>query len=495
MANRSPHAIRWGISLSVLSGIAVLLSFTPPQASAAERTSLVVVMEKAGAGSAPERAVEGLGGRVVRKIPLVRGFSARVPRSAVRALRGVRGVRAVHRDRSYALRSAAEVVVTPATPSTTLDALRGTVNAGTLDGGPTDVAIIDSGVSPSGSLAGRVVNGPDFSSDARVDELRHLDSFGHGTHLAGIVAAVAPQARIVNVKVADSDGSTSLVRLLSALDWVTRHGDRGSLDVRVVNLAFGAETEGSYRDDPLAYAAERAWHDGVVVIASAGNGGAEAEHLDSPAHDPYLVAVGALDSGPTAATSDDFVAPFSSRGSATRGPDVVAPGVAIVSNRVVGSFLDEAFPAARLDGGFRGSGTSQAAATVSGAAALLIGDRPRLDPDEVKALLRAGARPLPGTDASLQGAGVVDVAASALATLPRRGVAQRFLPARLGGWLRGAVSNQFAVENLKGSRWTGSRWTGSRWTGSRWTGSRWTGSRWTGSRWTGSRWTGVEWGS
>ena len=494
MTNRSPHAIRWGITLTVLWGIAVLLSFTPPEASAHERSSLVVVMEKAGAGSVPERAVEDLGGRVVRKIPLVRGFSARVPRSAVRALRGARGVRAVHRDRSYTLRSTTETV-TPATPSTTLDALRATIGADTVMGAPADVALIDSGVSPIGSLEGRVVNGPDFSEDARVDELRSLDAFGHGTHLAGIVAAVAPQSRIVNVKVADSDGSTSLVRILSALDWVTRRGDRGGLDVRVVNLAFGAESEGSYREDPISFAVERAWHDGVVVVASAGNGGPESDGLDSPAHDPYVIAVGALDSGPTPSTADDFVAPFSSRGSATRGPDVVAPGVAIVSTRVVGSFLDEAFPAARLDGGFRGSGTSQAAATVSGAAALVIGERPELDPDEVKALLRAGARPLPGTDASLQGAGVVDVATSAATTLPRRGVVQRFLPARFGGWLRGAVSNHFAVENLTGSRWTGSRWTGSRWTGSRWTGSRWTGSRWTGSRWTGSRWTSVVWGS
>ncbi len=89
--NRSTHAIRWGIILTVLWAILVLFSFTPPQASAHERSAPVVVLKDAGAGKAPERAVEDLGGRVVREIPLVTGFSARVPRSAVRALRGAPG--------------------------------------------------------------------------------------------------------------------------------------------------------------------------------------------------------------------------------------------------------------------------------------------------------------------------------------------------------------------------------------------------------------------
>ena len=121
-------------------------------------------------------------------------------------------------------------------------------------------------------------------------------------------------------------------------------------------------------------------------------------------------------------------------------------------------------------------------------------DRPNLDPDEVKALLRSGAHRLPGTDTSLQGAGVVDAAASGALGVPRR-AEQRFPLARLGGWLRGRVGNQFAVENLKGSRWSGSRWSGSRWSGSRWSGSRWSGSRWSGSRWSGSRWSGSRWSS
>jgi serine protease AprX len=323
--------------------------------------------------------------------------------------------------------------------------------------------------------------------------LRSLDAFGHGTHLAGIVGAVAPSARIVNVKVADADGSTSLARLLAGIDWVVRHGHRDGLDVRVLNLAFGADSEGSYRDDPLAFAVERAWQQGLVVVTSAGNGGPDSDALDSPAWDPFVVAVGAVDSGATASYADDGIAPFSSRGSATRGPDVVAPGVAIVSLRVPGSFLDEAFPAARVGGGFRGSGTSQAAAVVSGAAALLVGDRPALDPDEVKALLRSGAHSLPGVDTSLQGAGAVDVAASEAAAAPRR-AEQRFLPARLGGWLRQAPHVEYAVENPASSRWSSSRWSSSRWSSSRWSSSRWSSSRWSSSRWSGSRWTGFSWG-
>ena len=489
----STHSTCWGISLTACWAIAVLCTFSSA-ASAHERSSRVVVMEDAGAGSGPERAVQGLGGRVDREIPIINGFSARMPRSAVRALRGTPGVLAVHTDRRFELRSTADA---PIAPSTTLDTLRTAVGAESVAGGRVDVALVDSGVSPDAALAGHVVNGADFSEDARVDELRNLDAFGHGTHLAGIIAAVAPQARVVNVKVAGNDGSTTLGRILSGIDWTVRRGDRDGLNVRVLNLAFGAEPGRSYRNDPLAFAVERAWDEGLTVVTSAGNGGHASESLDSPAYDPYVIAVGAEDSGGTATLADDGMALFSSRGSETRSPDVVAPGVAILSTRVPGSFLDESFPAAQIGDGFRGSGTSQAAAVVSGAAALLIGERSRLVPDQVKALLRSTARPLAATDESLQGADVVNVAAALRA--PATNLRQRFPEARIGGWLRSAVSNQFAVENPRSSRWSGNRWTGNRWTGNRWTGNRWTGNRWTGNRWTGSvwtgnRWTSVEWG-
>jgi serine protease AprX len=485
------RSIRWIRLPAAFFAVAILLSGFAGAASASSRTANVVVLERAGSGSAPEAAVQRLGGHVQRHIQLVHGFVAQVPWRGLRKLRRSPGVRSVNRDRTFTMRSTDDGA---AVISTTIDSVRASIGAeALLPGGRVDVALVDSGITPMAGLAGRVVNGPDFSEDARVDELRNLDALGHGTHLAGIVAGVAPNARLVNVKVADHDGETTLGRLLAGIDWVVRRGDDNGLDVRVLNLAFGSEAEGSYRNDPLAVAVERAWDDGVVVVAAAGNGGADTDSLDSPAHDPYVIAAGAADSRGTSDIGDDVIAPFSSRGSVQRGADVVAPGVGIISARVPGGLLDETFPAARIgEDRFRGSGTSQAAAVVSGATALLLGRRGALAPDNVKALLRSTAHPLVGTDAATQGAGSIDVAAAIRARSPWQH--QNFAPARMGGWNHRGLGIEFAGEGPQGSRWSGSRWSGSRWSGSRWSGSRWSGSRWSGSRWSGSRWSTAGWG-
>jgi serine protease AprX len=485
------RAIRWIRLPAALWALAVISSIFAPTASARERSANVVVMESAGSGSAPEAAVKRLGGSVGRHIGLVNGFVARVPSNGLAELRRTQGVQTVHRDRTFTMRSADDPA---AIVNTSLDSVRASIGAASVSAGArVDVALVDSGISPVGALAGRVVNGPDFSADARVSELRSLDALGHGTHLAGIVAGVAPNARLVNVKVADHNGETTLGQLLAGIDWVARRGDNDGLNVRVLNLAFGSAPEGSYRNDPLAVAVERAWDQGIAVVVAAGNGGAEAPGLDSPANDPYVIAAGAVNSRGTAELGDDVMAPFSSRGTAQRGVDVVAPGVGIVSTRVAGSLLDETFAVARIgEDGFRGSGTSQAAAVVSGATALLLGRRGGLDNDDVKALLRSSAHPLAGVDSAIQGAGVIDVANAAVTRTPRFSD-QNFPAARMGGWQRRGPGMAFAGENPQGSRWSGSRWSGSRWSGSRWSGSRWSGSRWSGSRWSGSRWSGSRW--
>jgi serine protease AprX len=352
------------------------------------------------------------------------------------------------------------------------------------DGAGVDVALIDSGVVPVGGLAepGRVVHGPDFSSERRNRRLATLDTFGHGTHVAGLIAGrdpltgfagVAPGARLVSLKVAGADGETNLVQVLAALEWVHRNHDANGLNIRVVNLALGVEDRGGYRRDVLAWAVEQLWREGIVVVAAAGNSGDDADRLDIPAADPFVIAAGASDTRDTADPADDRVAEFSSR-SRFRSPDVVAPGTHMVSLRVPGSALDREYPGARVGPGyFRGSGTSQAAAVVSGVVARLLSARPELAPDQVKALLTAGAVDLPDPREA-DGAGRVDLARTLATPVPDADAVRQ-------GWTPAVLDRHALARALRGSfeysagsaEWSGRRWSGRRWSGRRWSGASW----------------------
>jgi serine protease AprX len=344
------------------------------------------------------------------------------------------------------------------------------------DGSGVDVALIDTGVAPVGTLAepGRVVHGPDFSREGSIRRLATLDTFGHGTHLAGLIAGTAPGARLVSVKVAGAQGETELGRVLRALQWVRDHRYDGGLDIRVVNLSLGVEPDRKgYRRDVLAWAVEQLWREGIAVVAAGGNLGAKARVLDIPAADPFIIAAGASDTFQTADPADDRVASFSSR-SERRPVDVVAPGVSLVSLRVPGSALDLEFPAARVgQDGFRGSGTSQAAAVVTGVAARLLSAQPELSPDQVKALLTQGAVDLPDP-VEADGAGRVDLAGSLGLPVPdAEDVRQSWAPATLDvrRW-KDALKESDSVGAVN-AEWAGRRWSGRRWSGRRWSGDSW----------------------
>ena len=361
----------------------------------------------------------------------------------------------------------------------------GMTGIGGPDGRGVDIALVDSGVVPIGSLAepGRVVYGPDFSSERDDGDLRNLDTFGHGTHLAGLIAGsdritgfagVAPGARLVSLKIAGSNGETSLARVLAALEWVYRNHDAPGYNIRVVNLSLGVPGD-DYRSDVLAYAVEQLWQEGIVVVAAAGNNGSSARTLDMPADDPFVIAAGASDTKTTVDPRDDRVADFSSR-SRFRSPDLVAPGTEMLSLRVPGSTLDLEFPGARVNGRyFRGSGTSQAAAVTSGVAARVLSARPELSPDQLKAVLVAGAVDLPDPR-SADGAGRIDLRRSLTVPTPSPEAArQRFAPSvldpdRLRRELRGDDDDLGPAAQWNGRRWSGRRWSGRRWSGDSWIG-------------------------
>ena len=291
---------------------------------------------------------------------------------------------------------------------------------------------------PALAAQGKVVQGPDFSNQSRDRDLAHLDTYGHGTHVAGIIAGddpksgfqgVAPGARLVNVKAAGADGSTTLAAIVASVGWVIAHRNDNGLHVRVLNLSFGTPPS-RYQSDLLAYAVEQAWKAGIVVVVSAGNEGEKHRGLTSPGYDPFILSVGADDLSGTAAVGDDVVPSWSSRGLG-RNPDLVAPGRSIASLRDPNSALDLAHPEARVgDDLLKGSGTSQAAAVVSGAVALLLERRPDLTPDQVKAIIKSSADPLSGPGPDAQGAGRLNVAPRARRGEPRPDLGAPAVPAR-----------------------------------------------------------------
>ena len=266
------------------------------------------------------------------------------------------------------------------------------------------VALIDTGVS-------NTADGLDEVEHLEVDpELPPGDGLGHGTFLAGIIGGrgdfpgVAPSATLVDVQVADASGDTSLYLVLAGIDAVV---DRGGVDVVNISLSTDSPLPPSF--DPLSRALERLWVDeGITVVTAAGNDGPNAGSVSSPGNDPILLTVGALDEVANDDRSDDKVAAFSSwdKSSASK-PDLVAPGVSLVSTLAPGSIAEDATEWTSDDGSYmRGSGTSMSAAVVTGAVAAVLGENVNFEPNGIKALLTSTAYDVKGKGA---GAGALDL--------------------------------------------------------------------------------------
>ena len=227
-----------------------------------------------------------------------------------------------------------------------------------------------------------------------------VDPDGHGTHVAGIIAALSGNgiggsgvaaARILPVVIADGTGTTTTTPLGRGVRYAAARG------ARVINISFGGRGSSRAEQDAI----DQAVRQGALVVAAAGNSGALAG-AEYPGAYRHVLAVGALgDSGRPLGIS-------------ARGPQVAiaAPGEDILST------APRALAGRAGDGLVARTGTSMAAAVVSGAAARIIARRPRLSAQQVWAILVQTARDVPpaGPDPA-PGAGALDLAA-ALATVP-----------------------------------------------------------------------------
>lgn len=323
--------------------------------------------------------------------------------------------------------------ITPNRPTkSTLDIVTQTSNAtmawaSGYDGTGIGVAILDSGVAPkrdlttSNGTGSRIVYNESF-----VSGLDASDQYGHGTHVAGIVASngsassgpnfkrdfkgVAPNANILNLRVLDANGAGNISDVISAIDRVIQL--KSTYNIRVMNLSLGTPVYESYTLDPLCQEVEAAWNAGIVVVVAAGNYGRSNTMgvngygtIASPGNDPYVITVGATKTNGTPWRSDDSVASFSSKGPTAFDhivkPDLVAPGNNVVSLMAPNCTIAAMFPQTLVLNSyyqvnpapgnstdyFRLSGTSMATPVVAGAAALMLQKQPGLTPDQVKARL------------------------------------------------------------------------------------------------------------
>jgi subtilisin family serine protease len=308
-----------------------------------------------------------------------------------------------------------------------------------LDGTGVGIAIIDSGVTSWHDDLGaeRVVHFKDFVAG----QPAAYDDYGHGTHVAGIIAGngydsagkrvgIAPGSSLVVFKVLDGTGDGYISNVIAAIDYAIEQ--RARFNIRVINLSVAAGVHESYTRDPLTLAAKRAVEAGIVVVTSAGNFGRNARGqvqyggITAPGNAPWVLTVGASSHKGTAGREDDVVAPFSSRGPTfidnTVKPDLVAPGVGIESLADGSSALFTSHPAARLWGTVQTvtqpylslTGTSMASPVVAGTIALMLQAAPAMTPNLVKAVLQYTAEFRAKYDPLTQGAGFLNARGAVL---------------------------------------------------------------------------------
>jgi serine protease AprX len=430
MKRKISKSAMWGRTFLVVSALflCATLAFAGPRKMSKDLASKtsgninVIVQFNHVPSALDHQRVAGHGGKLKRQLGHFRGSVYTISAERLAELANDPNVTYISPDRPvHGASSGAPVPV--------LDYHNETINAPSawtqgLDGTGIGVAIIDSGIANVPDLnASNVVYSQDFTGDSVNGA---SDQYGHGTHVAGILAGngsqstgasnfytfkgIAQNASIVNLRVLDANGDGTVSNVIAAIQTAIQLKD--TYNIKVINLSLGGPIMESYTLDPLCQAVEQAWQAGITVVVAAGNYGRDNAAgtygygtITSPGNDPYVITVGAMNTEGTADRTDDVIASYSSKGP-TFGdqvvkPDLVAPGNLIVSLYTPADTLNQTNPgneaptslyqtngtAAGSSSYFMLSGTSMATPMVSGAAALLLQQNSTLTPDQVKATL------------------------------------------------------------------------------------------------------------
>src|SRR5438270_963859 len=310
---------RWGTTAAVAglalasTGPAVAATTTPGGTRLAAGGYIVQASSESVAAAAGLRA----GGTVVAPLGIVDGVDARLSRPAIADLGRQAGIQ-LSPDLPIAAQgttygggsSAAQLTRMDVGPNWSPSAGQG-VGVALIDTGVTNVP----GIDPS-----HLVAGPDFSGEGTT-----ADGYGHGTFMAGLIVGngvggsqgvpgVVPGATVVSVKVADSQGRTTLGQVIQGIGWAVENAQ--TFNIRVMSISLGASMPMNPNGNPLDAAVEAAWGAGIAVVAAAGNAGPGM--VDSPGDAPLIITSG------SETTSGPVAMPDWSSYSGTK-PDVLAP--------------------------------------------------------------------------------------------------------------------------------------------------------------------------
>jgi serine protease AprX len=362
------------------------------------------------------------------------------------------------------------------------------------------IAIVDSGIDATRpEFAGRIAASVNLTS---LPGNSPGDGRGHGTFVAGIAAAsmqgkngAAPGAKIVSLDVMDDQGMARTSDVIAAADWIL--ANKAKYGIRVANFSLHSSVANSFRFDPLDKAVEKLWFNNVVVVVASGNYGnanGPSGVPYAPGNDPFVITVGASDTGKSVSTNDDVAAPWSAYGYTLDGfakPDLAAPGRFMVGPVPVGSTLYTERPDHVVEPGYMElSGTSFAAPIVSGVAALILGRHPEYTPDQVKGALMVGAKPMPTASNLSEGVGEVNAGRS-IDTLnppnPNKALNAFIVTDPIGGG-RVFDAASWAATAKANASWADASWADASWASASWSAASWADASWSDASWASASW-------